>query len=78
MPRTHYFDPDAVHYRWSAANRPELEIESGDTVVFRTREVSDGQIGPDSDASALDSFDWDRIYPLCGPVAVRGAEPGED
>lgn len=77
MARTHYFDPEKVHYRWSTENQPQLTIKSGDTVVFETREVSDGQIGPDSDASALDSFDWDRIYPLCGPVAIEDAEPGD-
>ncbi|AHY45697.1 putative acetamidase/formamidase [Rubrobacter radiotolerans] len=77
MARTHYFDPDTVHYRWSKHYEPALTIRSGDTVVFETREVSDGQIGPDSDASALDAFDWDRIYPLCGPVAVEDAEPGD-
>ncbi|WP_119069577.1 acetamidase/formamidase family protein [Rubrobacter indicoceani] len=77
MAHTHYFDPDTVHYRWSRNYRPELTISSGDTVVFETREVSDGQIGPGSDASALDLFDWDRIYPLCGPVAIEGAEPGD-
>lgn len=77
MARTHYFDPDVVHYRWSEKYAPALSIESGDTVVFETREVSDGQISPASDATALDSFDWDRIYPLCGPVAVEGAEPGD-
>jgi hypothetical protein len=31
-----------------------LTVEPGDTVVYRTREVSDGQTGPD--ASALDSL----------------------
>ncbi|MGI8650995.1 MAG: acetamidase/formamidase family protein [Rubrobacter sp.] len=77
MARTHYFDPDTIHYRWSRNYEPALTIQSGDTVVFETREVSDGQIGPDSDATALDSFDWDRIYPLCGPVALEGAEPAD-
>ena len=46
-------------------------------MVYHTREVSDGQIGPDSDASVLASLDWDRVYPLAGPVAIAGAEPGD-
>ncbi len=42
-----------------------------------TRDLSDHQIGPDSDASALGSFDWDRAYPATGSIAVHGAQPGD-
>jgi len=77
MARTYYFPEDRVHYVWDNELEPVLTIEPGDTVVYRTREVSDGQIGPDSTADAIAKFDWDRVYPLAGPVAVRGAEPGD-
>jgi acetamidase/formamidase len=52
-------------------------IESGDTVVYETREVSDGQITPDSTADAIGDLDLTRLYPLAGPVRVEGAEPGD-
>jgi acetamidase/formamidase len=52
-------------------------VADGDTVVFETRDVSDDQIGPDSDVSVIAGLDWDRVYPLAGPVAVEGAEPGD-
>lgn len=77
MARTHYFPEDKVHYVWDNELEPVLEVEAGDTVVYRTREVSDGQITPGSTADALSAFDWDRVYPLAGPVSVRGAEPGD-
>src|SRR3954447_7113075 len=77
MPRTHYLRDEHVHYKWDVDNEPVLTIDSGDTVVLWTREVSDNQIGPDSDASALANFDWQRAYPLTGPIAVRGAQPGD-
>jgi acetamidase/formamidase len=77
MPRTHYFPDDRVHYTWDAGNEPVLTIESGDTVVVTTRDVSDDQITPDSDASAIGGLDWSRVYPLAGPIAVAGAEPGD-
>lgn len=77
MPETHYFSEDTVHYLWDNELEPALNISSGDTVVYRTREVSDGQISPDSTAEAIGSFDWSRVYPLSGPVAVEGAEPGD-
>lgn len=45
--------------------------------MYRTREVSDGQITRDSTAAAIESLDWARVYPLAGPLAVQGAEPGD-
>ena len=41
-----------------------LVIDPGDTVVVWTRDVSDNQIGPDSDTSVIAGLDWDRVYPL--------------
>lgn len=77
MPQTHYFPEDRVHYLWDNELEPVLTVEPGDTVVYNTREVSDGQITPDSTADAVASFDWSRVYPLSGPVAMRDAEPGD-
>ena len=77
MARVHDFPADSVHYTWDASNAPVLTIESGDVVVVETRDVTDGQIGPGSDASAITAMDWDRVYPLAGPIAVAGAEPGD-
>src|SRR5919204_6143473 len=77
MARTHYFPDDQVHFTWDAGNAPVLTVESGDTVVYRTRDVSDDQIGPHSTADAIADLDWDRVYPLAGPVAVAGAQPGD-
>ncbi len=77
MARTHYFPADEVHYTWDAGNEPVITVDSGDTVVVHTRDVSDNQITPDSDTSAIASLDWDRVYPLAGPIAVAGAEPGD-
>ena len=74
---THYFPDDRVHFQWDTGNEPVIEIASGDTVVVHTRDVSDNQIGPGSDSSAIASLDWDRVYPLAGPIAVEGAEPGD-
>ena len=78
MPRTHYLPADErVHFTWDTGNEPVLAIDSGDTVVVWTREVSDNQITPQSDSSAIDGLDWDRVYPLAGPIVVEGAQPGD-
>ena len=77
MPRTHVIPPDLVHYLWDAGNVPVVHIESGDTVVVETRDVSDNQVGPGSTAADLAAVDFARLYPLAGPVHVAGAEPGD-
>jgi acetamidase/formamidase len=77
MATTHYFPSDQVHFTWDAGNAPVLTVDSGDTVVVHTRDVSDNQIGPDSTSEAIAGLDWDRVYPLAGPIAVQGAKPGD-
>ena len=77
MATTHTFPADSVHHTWDAGNAPVMTIESGDTVVLTTRDVSDGQLSPAADASVFADLDWDRSYPLAGPIAIDGAEPGD-
>ena len=74
---THYFPSDRVHFTWDAGNEPVLTVDSGDVVVVHTRDVSDNQITPDSTAEVIAGLDWDRVYPLAGPIAVDGAQPGD-
>jgi len=77
MARTHQLPAEPVHYTWDAANEPLITIASGDTVVMSTRDVSDGQLTPSSTSGDVPGIDWDRVYPLAGPIAVEGAEPGD-
>jgi acetamidase/formamidase len=75
--REHTLDRGKIHYKWDNSLPPAIEIESGDTVHCQTEEVTDGQIKPGMDASALGNLDFDRLYPLAGPIYVKGAEPGD-
>ena len=77
MARTHYFPSDQVHFTWDEGHEPVITVESGDTVVVHTRDVSDNQITPESTTAASTRLDWDRVYPLAGPIAIEGAEPGD-
>jgi acetamidase/formamidase len=77
MASVHYFPQDRVHYTWDVTHEPVLTIDSEDVVVLQARDVSDNQITPSSDASAIATLNWDRVYPLAGPIAVRGARPGD-
>ena len=77
MGREHVMPTDRVHYRWDNSIRPVLEIEPGDVVIYDLREVSDGQITPAATAHDLPRLDMTRVYPLAGPIAVKGARPGD-
>jgi acetamidase/formamidase len=68
---------EQVHYKWDNSLPPAVEIEPGDVVHCETEEVSGGQVTPETPSSALGSLDFDRLYPLAGPVFVKGAEPGD-
>jgi acetamidase/formamidase len=77
MARTHYLPDQQVHYTWDTGNEPRVVVDSGDTVVVWTRDVVDNQITPESDSSVIAGLDLNRLYPLNGPVAVAGAQPGD-
>jgi acetamidase/formamidase len=81
-PRTamaeHLIDTNApTHQRWDATLEPVLEIEPGDTVTVQTVDFAGGQITRTSTAQDVPALDFARIYPLAGPIAVRGAGPGD-
>jgi acetamidase/formamidase len=77
MPRTHHLPDEQVHFSWDVGHEPVVGVDPGDTVVVWTRDVSDNQVGPDSDTSVIAGLDWNRVYPLNGPIAIRGAQPGD-
>ncbi len=77
MARTHHLADEQVHFTWDTGNEPRVVVDSGDTVVVWTRDVSDNQIGPESDVSVIAGLDWQRVYPLLGPIGIDGAEPGD-
>ena len=72
----HSLGEEAIHHRWNAALPPALTIRSGDTVHFRCRDSSDGQVTPQSSVDDYLRINRERIHALTGPVCVEGARPG--
>ncbi len=66
-----------LHHGWDRARPSVMTIAPGDEVSFAVREASDGQLHPGSIAEDLRRLDFTRLLPLCGPVRVDGAEPGD-
>ena len=62
---------------WSfgPALEPVLEVDPGAVVTFETNDCFSGQIRSEDDL--VTDIDLDRINSATGPVAVRGAMPGD-
>jgi acetamidase/formamidase len=80
----HTIDPTRanLHGHFSTALAPVLTIDPGDTVVFRTLDGNWGLEAPHLDASPRRQIEprdrkLDAGHALCGPVAIRGARPGQ-
>jgi amidase len=54
---------------------PVLEVEPGAVVTFETNDCFTGQIQSEDDL--VTEIDFGRVNSATGPVAVRGAEPGD-
>ena len=85
MPKTHRLDPtpETVHWGYFDASLPaRIEVESGDTVVVDTVSGWPG-VAPDPNYSAAHREIFTKVkqelgaHILTGPVAVRGAQPGD-
>lgn len=78
MTTTHHrLTRDRVHYAWDNSVPPLLTIDPGETVVFETRESSDGRITRDTSIDNPPTKPRAPGHPLTGPVFVRGAQPGD-
>jgi acetamidase/formamidase len=85
----HKIEPneDTLHGFFSRDLSPILTIDSGDTVHFRTLEAEwglenftattfDPKAGPPPHRAVTPKLEGPKGHALCGPVAIRGAEPG--
>ena len=68
---------DAYRYGWDNSFEPELEIESGETVLLHVRDASDEQLSRESTAADVAALDFEKVNPVSGPIYVKGAEPGD-
>ncbi|HEY7678019.1 MAG TPA: acetamidase/formamidase family protein [Candidatus Methylomirabilis sp.] len=66
-----------IHNRWNRDLPPVLTVDSGDTVVFETRDAGDDQVERGWTGADFPRLDRGRTHALTGPVAVRGVEPGD-
>ena len=72
---SHRLSRDQVIWSFDPDLRPALEVDPGDVVTFETNDGFSGQITSERDL--VTEIDFGRVNPATGPVAVRGAEPGD-
>ena len=71
----HRLGRDQVIWSFGPDLETVLEVEPGETVTFETNDCFTGQIR--SEDALVTDIDLERINGATGPVAVRGAEPGD-
>lgn len=69
--------PETGHNRWHPEIPPILEVDEGEEVVLETRDAADGYLTPSSTVADLGRLPVGAVHPLTGPVAVKGARPGD-
>jgi len=62
-------------YSMNPHNPPVAEVDSGEIVVFETKDCFSNQIQTERDLFA--AIGWATVNPATGPLAIRGAQPGD-
>jgi acetamidase/formamidase len=77
---TYTIEPErrTLHGTFSRDYAPVLTIEPGDTVIYRTLDAGWNLEGSTRPRPKFEPRDPERDdgHALCGPIAIRGAEPG--
>ena len=71
----HRIGRDEIIWAFGPDLEPVLEVEPGATVTFETNDCFTGQISSEEDL--VTEIDFGRVNSATGPVAVKGAEPGD-
>ncbi len=68
---------NSLHSHWNRCVPPALHVTPGQRFTLVSPDASNGLLGPHSTASDISKIDFRQLDPLCGPIYVEGAEPGD-
>ncbi len=77
MAYAHTIHQHQHHLGWDHSLAPALHIAPGESIEFEALEASGGQLTATSSAADIGRLDFGKVNPLCGPVFIDGAEPGD-
>jgi len=72
---SHRIGRDEVVWAFGPNMEPVLEVEPGSMITLETNDCFTGEI--QSEADLVTAIDCQRVNSATGPIAVRGAEPGD-
>jgi acetamidase/formamidase len=68
---------DRFHLAWDPAIPPIETVDDGAVIEFDMLDASGGQLTGSSTLEDLGRLDFDRVDQVNGPIAIRGAAPGD-
>jgi formamidase len=73
----HCKDDPRCFNRYHPAIKPVMRANTGDYIVFETRDALDSDLRLDSTADDVTAVDLNLVHPMTGPVYIEGAERGD-
>ena len=67
----------SLHPHWDRSVPPAHVVADGAVITMACPDASNGLLGPNSTAHDIAQIDFGMLDPLCGPIHVEGAEPGD-
>jgi acetamidase/formamidase len=77
MQHHHSIHSHQHHFGWNCAFEPVLHVAPGDRIAFDVLDAAGGQLHAKSGLADLQALQFERINPVCGPIHVDGARPGD-
>ena len=65
------------HFGQDNANKPVIEIKSGETIEIETVDASGSQLNLDSTIDDVKNLDFSKVNPVTGPIFVEDAKEGD-
>ena len=66
-----------LHSHWDRALPPAHSVADGALLTMTCPDAANGLLGPQSTSQDIADIDFGMLDPLCGPIHVEGAEPGD-
>jgi acetamidase/formamidase len=67
----------SLHPHWNRCVPPALSVAPGESFTLISPDASNGLLTRNSTAADIAKIDFRRLDPLCGPIYVEGAKPGD-
>ena len=65
------------HFGWDNANKPVIDIKSGETIEIDTVDSSGSQLSLNSSTEDVRNLDFSKVNPVTGPIFIEDACEGD-